>query len=53
MNCNAATDPYREGNRRGQLKRRGQFTCFRPESAVHPERTRAETSKLSPEPDLR
>ena len=47
MNCNAATDRHRNG------KRRGQFTCFRPESAAEPERTRAETSKLSPEPDLR
>jgi hypothetical protein len=53
MNCNAATDRHRPGKRRGQLKRRGQFTFFRPESAAAPERARAETSKLSPEPDLR
>ena len=47
MNCNAAIDRYRNGQRRGQ------FTCFRPEGAAGPERARAETSKLSPEPDLR
>jgi hypothetical protein len=47
MNCNAATDRYRPG------KCRGQFTCFRPEGAAEPERARAETSKLTPEPDLR
>ena len=47
MNCNAANDRHRPG------KRRGQFTCFRPEGAAEPEGTQAETSKLSPELDLR
>ena len=64
MNWNRATGRYRNAlievlsvlavlAGRERRKRRGPFTCFRPESAADPERAQAETSKLSPEPDLR